>query len=145
MDGAAAALFFDSDIFWFELGEIDAGDGLAVDHEEDAVSGDEVGEDRAGFLALDDGIGGVDDGFEAAEALDALDDGWDGGVVCGGAASDSVGDVGQDAGGGLAKKDNHGSRSQDEGEQKGDERARGTTACGVLVVHDHWTLEAGGP
>ena len=74
-DGVAAVLASDVDVFGFELGEIDSGDGLAVDDEEDAVAGEEVGQDGAGSGAFDDGVHGVDDGFEAAEALDVLDDG----------------------------------------------------------------------
>jgi hypothetical protein len=101
---------------------------LAVDDEEDAVSGKEVGEDDAGFGALDDGVDGVDDGLEAAETLDALDDGGDGGVEDGGAAGDAVGDAGEVAGGGLADEDHHGGCSQNEREQKGEEGARGAAA-----------------
>ena len=77
MDGLAAVLVGDVDVFGLELREVDAGDGLAVDDEEDAVAGEQVGEDGGGFGAFDDGVDRVDDGFEAVEALDPLDDGGD--------------------------------------------------------------------
>lgn len=73
VDGLAVVV--DADVFGFELREIDAGDGLAVDDEEEAISGEEVWEDGAGFGAFDYGVDGVDDGFEAVEALNALDHG----------------------------------------------------------------------
>jgi len=72
VDGLSVVV--DADVFGFELREIDACDGLAVDYEEETVAGEEVGQDGTGFGAFDDGVDGVDDGFEAAEALDALDD-----------------------------------------------------------------------
>ena len=90
VDGACAVFLVDADVFGFELAEVDSGDGLAMDDEEDTVAGEEVGEDGAGFGAFDDGVDGVDDGLEAVEALDALDDGRDRGVVDGGAAGDAV-------------------------------------------------------
>ena len=65
VDGAGAAGLGYLDVLGFQLREIDSGYGLAVDYEEDAVSGEEVGEDGAGFVALDDGVDGVDDGLEA--------------------------------------------------------------------------------
>ncbi len=77
VDGAGAVLLVDADVFGLELAEIDASDGLAVDDEEDAVSGEQVGQDGARFGAFDDGVDGVDDGFETVEPLDALDDGRD--------------------------------------------------------------------
>jgi len=128
VDGTGAVLLVDADVFGLELGEVDASDGLAVDDEEDAVAGEEIGEDDAGFRAFDDGVGGVDDGLKAAEALDSLDDGGNGGVEGFGAAGDAVGDSGEDAGGGLAEEDHHGSRSEDEREQEGEEGARGAAA-----------------
>ena len=75
VDGFASVLVLDADVLGLELGEVDACDGLAVDDEKDAVAAEEVGEDGAGFGAFDDGVHGVDDGFEAAEALDMVDDG----------------------------------------------------------------------
>lgn len=123
MDGTSAVLLVDADVFGLELGEVDAGDGLSVDDEEDAVAGEEIGEDGAGFGAFDNGVGGVDDGLEAAETLDALDYGGNGSVVGGGAAGNTVGDVGEDAGGGLAEEDDHGGCSKDEREQEGEEGA----------------------
>ncbi len=84
----------DLDVLGFELGEIDAGDGLAVDDEQELVAGEDVGQQRAGALALDDGVERVDDGFEAAEALDLLDDGGGGEADGGGAAGDEGGDAG---------------------------------------------------
>ena len=128
MNGAGPVFLVDADVFGLELAEVDAGDGLAVDDEEEAVSGEQVGKDSAGFGTFDDGVDGVDDGLEAAETLDALDDGGDGGVEDGGAAGDAVGDPGEDAGGGLADEDHHGGRSQNEREQKGEEGARGAAA-----------------
>jgi len=73
VDGLAVVV--DADVFGLQLREIDAGDGLAVDDEEEAVAGEEVWEDGAGLGAFDYGVDGVDDGFEAVEALNALDDG----------------------------------------------------------------------
>jgi hypothetical protein len=95
VDGLAVVV--DADVFGFELREIDAGDGLAVDDEEEAVAGEEVWEDGAGLGAFDYGVDGVDDGFEAVEALDTLDDGGYGGVEGGGAAGDGGGDSSEDA------------------------------------------------
>ena len=65
------------DVFGFELGEIDSGDRLAVNDEEDAVAGEQIGQDGGGLGPFDDGIDRVDDSFEAGEALDLLDDGGD--------------------------------------------------------------------
>ena len=135
VDGACAAGLCDLDVFGFELGEIDAGDGLAVDDEEDAVAGEKVGEDGAGLAALDDGVHGVDDGFETVEALDLLDDGGDRGVEGGGASGDEGGDAGEDAGGGLTKEDAHGGGAKDEREEKGDEGSGGGAAGRVLSSH----------
>lgn len=45
VDGADTVVVVNVDVFGFELGEVDAGDGLAVDDEKDAVAGDEVGQD----------------------------------------------------------------------------------------------------
>ena len=128
-DGLAAVLAGDLDVFGFELGEVDSGDGLAVDDEEDAVAGEEVGEDGGGFGAFDDGVHGVDDGFEAAEALDLLDDSGDGGVEGGGAAGDGGGDAGHDAGGGLAEEDDDGGCSEDEAEKDEEEGPGGAAAA----------------
>ena len=65
-------VWVDADVFGAELGEIDAGDGLAVDDEEDAIAGEEVREDGAGLGTFDDGVERVDDGLEAGEALNLL-------------------------------------------------------------------------
>ena len=127
-------LSVDADVFGLELGEVDSGDGLAVDDEEDAVSGEKVGEDSGGFGAFDDGVDGVDDGFEAGEALDFLDDGGDGGVEGGGAAGDGGGDAGHDAGGGLAEEDDDGGGSEDQGEED-EEEGSGASASVVLGRH----------
>ena len=75
VDGVGGGV--DADVFGFELGEVDAGDGLAVNDEEDLVAGEGVGQDGRGAFAFDDGVEGVDDGLEAAEALDLLDDDGD--------------------------------------------------------------------
>ena len=122
------------------MGEIDAGDGLAVDDEEDAVAGEEVGEDGAGFVALDDGVDGVDDGLEAVEALDFLDDGGDGDVEGGGAAGDGGGDAGEEARGGVTDEDSHGGGAEDEREEEGYEGSGGSSAGGVLSRHGLWVL-----
>ncbi len=123
VDGLAAIV--DADVFGFELGEVDAGDRLAVDDEEEAVASEEVGEDGAGLGAFDDGIDGVDDGFKATEALDALDDGGNGCVVGGGAASDGGGDPGKNSGGGVADEDGQGGCAKDQREQDGEEGSGG--------------------
>lgn len=47
--GDADGLAVDADVFGAEFGEVDAGDGLAMDDEEEAVSGEEIGQDGAGF------------------------------------------------------------------------------------------------
>ena len=114
----------DADVFGFELVEIDSGDGLAVDDEEEAVSGEEVGEDLAGVGAFDDGVEGVDDGLETAEALDLFDDGGDGGVEGGLAAGDEGGDAAEGTGGGVVDEDAEGYRSDDEGEEEDEEPCR---------------------
>ena len=128
VDGLAAILVLDADVFGLQLGEIDSGDGLAVDDEEETVAGEEVGQDGAGFGAFDDGVDGVDDGLEAAESLDALDDGGNRGVVGGGAAGDGGCDACEDAGGGLAKEDGEGYRTKDQGEQDDKEGSGGAAA-----------------
>ena len=104
VDGLAAVLVFDADVFWFELSEIDSGDRLAVDDEEETVTGEEVRKDGAGFGAFDDGIDGVDDGFEAVETLDALHDRGNGGVEGSGTAGDCGGDAREDAARGVTDK-----------------------------------------
>src|SRR5580704_4660017 len=106
-------------VTWMELGEIDARDGLAMDDEEDAVAGEEVGQDDGGFAALDDGVDGVDDGLEAAEALDPLDDVRDGGVDGGGAAGDERGNTREEAGCGVAQEDDHCRGAKNERKQEG--------------------------
>ena len=73
----SAVLLGDADVFGFQLGQIDSGDRLAMDDEQDAVAGEQIGQHRGGFGAFDDGIDRVDDSFEAGEALDLLDDGGD--------------------------------------------------------------------
>ncbi len=135
VDGAACAGFGDANVFGLELGEVDAGDGLAVDDEEEAVSGEEVGEDLAGVGAFDHGVEGVDDGFEAAEALDLFDDGGDGGVEGDGAVSDEGGDAAEGAGGGVVDEYAEGDRSEDEGEEEDEAAAGGRTAIVVLGGH----------
>jgi len=104
VDGLAG----NADVFRVEFGEVDAGDGLAVDNEEDAVADEQVRENCAGFGAFDDGVDGVDDGFETVETLDLLHDCGNGGVEEGGAGDDAVGDVREDARGGVPEEDDHG-------------------------------------
>jgi hypothetical protein len=111
----------DADVFGLQLAEIDSGDGLSMDDEEETVAGEEVGEDGAGVSAFDDGIDGVDDGFEPVEALDALDDGGNGGVEGGGAAGDGCGDAGEGSGGGVADEEGEGCCSEDEREEDGED------------------------
>src|ERR1700733_5613687 len=124
----------DPHVLGLELGEIDSGDGLAVDDEEDAVSGEEVGQDGGGFGAFDDGVDRVDDCFQSREALDFLDDGGYGGVEGGGAAGDGGGNAGHDAGGGLAEEDDDADGSEDEGQENEDEGS-GASARVVLSRH----------
>jgi hypothetical protein len=133
VDGLAAV--GDADVFRFEPGEVDAGDGLAVDDEEEAIAGEQVGEDGGGFGAFDDGVDGVDDGFEAVEALDLLDDGRDGGVKRSGAAGDEAGEAGGDADGGLADEDDDSGSSEKEGEEEGEKGSGGAAAGAVLGRH----------
>ena len=64
----------DVDIVGLERFEIDAGDDLSVNQHEQAIAGEEVGENGIFLRAGDDLIHGVDDGFEAREALDVVDD-----------------------------------------------------------------------
>src|ERR1700733_10793483 len=123
----------DPHVLGLELGEIDSGDGLAVDDEEDAVSGEEVGQDGGGFGAFDDGVDRVDDCFQSREALDFLDDGGYGGVEGGGAAGDGGGNAGHDAGGGLAEEEDA-DGSEDEGQENEDEGS-GASARVVLSRH----------
>ena len=125
----------DADVFGAELGEIDAGDGLAVDDEEDAVSGEEVREDEAGFVAFDDGVERVDDGFETLQALDFPDDGGDTGVDGGGTAGDEGGETRGEACCGVAHEDDDGRGAEDDGQQHAEERAGGGTAGVVLGGH----------
>lgn len=128
VDGARAVVVVDVDVLGFELGEVDACDGLTVNDEEDAVAGDEVGKDRAGFGALDDGVDGVDDGFEAVEALDFIDDSGNGGVEGGGTGGDDIGYAGENASGGVADEEDHGRGAEKKREKKGDEGSGGAAA-----------------
>ena len=125
VDRLAAVLVGDADVFGFELREVDAGDGLAVNDEKNAVSGQQVRENHGGFGAFDDGIDRVDDRFQTGEALNLLDDSRDGGVEGGGAAGDGGCDSGENAGGGVADEDRQGHGSEDEREQNGEEGPRG--------------------
>lgn len=133
MDGLAPILVLDANVFGFELGEVDAGDGLPVNDEEDAVASEEIGKDGRGFGAFDNGVDRVDDGFEAVEALDSLDDSWYGGVEGGGAAGDGRGDAGEDAGGGVADEDGERGSSENEREQHGEEGSRGAAAARAVL------------
>jgi hypothetical protein len=133
VDGLAAV--GDADLFGFELGEIDARDGLAVDDEEQAVAGEEVREDGGGLRAFDDSVDRVDDGLEAVQALDLLNDGRDGGVEGGGAAGDKAGEAGGDADGGLADEDDDSGCPENESKQEGEEGSGGAAAGAVLGRH----------
>ena len=137
MDGAigGAVWVFDADVFGFEFGQVDAGDGLAVDDEEDAIGGEDVGEDGAGFVAFDDGVERVDDGFEAIEGLDVVDDGGDGLIEGGGARGDEGGQARGEAGGGVMEEKREGGGAEQEGEQEGKERGGGAAAGVVLGGH----------
>ncbi len=128
VDGLAAVLVFYADVFGFELAEIDSCDRLAVDDEEETVAGEEVGEDGTGFGAFDDGVDGVDDGFEAVETLNALDDGGDGCVEGGGTAGDCGGDTRENAGGGLTDKYSESDGAKDKREQDDEQGSGGAAA-----------------
>ena len=93
------------------------------------------GEDGAGFAAFDDGIKGVDDGFEAGEVLDFVDDYRDGGIEGSGAAGDEGGEAGGEAGGGVVEEEGEGGGAEDEGEEEGEERGGGASAGVVLGGH----------
>jgi len=123
VDGADAVVLGDAHVLRLEFGEVDAGNGLAVDDEEDAVAGDEVGQDGGGPGAFDDGVDGVDDGFEAVESLDLLDDGGDGGVDDDRPGGDGVGDAAGKTGAGAAQEDGHRDGSEDEREEDGEKGA----------------------
>ena len=127
-DGLAAVLVGDVDVLGLELGEVDAGDGLAVDDEKEAVAGEQVGEDGGGLGAFDYGVDRVDDGLESVEALDALDDGGDRGVEGSGAAGDGGGNSGHDAVGGVADEDDHRGGAEDKREQDDEEGTGGAAA-----------------
>jgi hypothetical protein len=135
VNGAAAVFLFDANVFGLELAEIDSGDGLAVDDEKKAVAREQVGEDGAGFGAFNDGVDGVDDGFEAVEPLDALDNSRNGGVVDSSAAGDTVCDVSEHASGGVADEDSKGGSAKDKREKKSNEGPGGATTRGVLGGH----------
>ena len=128
VDGLAAVLAFDADVFGFELAEVDSGDRLAVDDKEETVAGEEVGKDGAGFGAFDHGVNGVDDGFEAVETLNTLDDRGDGGVEGGGAAGDCGSDAREDAGRGMTDKYGECSGAKDERQQDDEEGSGGAAA-----------------
>lgn len=118
----------DVNILRFELSEVDARDGLAVYDQEEAVAGEQVGEDGAGFGAFDDGVDGVDDAFEAADVLDLLNDGRNGGVDGGGAAGDGSGDVAQESGCGVANKDGQEGGAEKKSEEEGKDGSGGAAA-----------------
>ena len=58
-----------------QAGEVDAGDDLAVDQHEQAISGQKVREDGIFLGAADHFVHGVNHGFQALQSLDAIDDG----------------------------------------------------------------------
>ena len=118
----------DADVFGFELGEVDTGDGLAVDDEQEAITGEEIGQDRTGMGAFDDGIDGIDDGFKAAKSLNSMDDGGNRGVEGGGAAGDGGGEAGKNAGCRVADEDCQSSGAQDQREQNDEEGSGGAAA-----------------
>jgi len=124
VDGLAT----DADVFGVKPGQVNAGDGLAVDNEEDAVADEQVRKNCAGFGAFDDGVDGVDDGFETVETLDLLHDCGDGGVEEGGAGDDAVGDVREDTRGGVPEEDDHGGGAQKECEKEGEDGSRRAAA-----------------
>ena len=121
-EGNVDGLVVDVDIFGPELGEVDTCDGLAMNDEQDAVAGKKIGQDGAGLRAFDDGVERIDDGFEAAEALDLLDDGGNRGIEGGrGASADGGGNAGENAGSSVAEEDNHTCGTEEQGEDEGDE------------------------
>ncbi len=133
LDAAHAAGLGHVDVLGLELAEVDAGDGLAMDDEQDFVHGEGVGQDGEGRGrddAFDDGIGRIDDGLQAGEALDLRDDDRDGGVV-GGARGDERGEARGDSGAGVAEEDDDAGGSEDERQKKGKERSGG--AAGVVL------------
>ena len=120
-DRAAGGGLGDLCVVGFHLAEVDAGDGLAVHDEEEAVAGEEVGEDGAGFVAFDDGVERVDDGFEAVELLDFFNDGGCGDVDGGGAAGDEGGDAAHGSVVGLAYEEAKSDGSENEREKESEE------------------------
>ena len=70
-DGVVA----DGDVLWLELAEVHAGDDFAMDDEEEAVTGEEFGEDGIFVFAGDDFVHGELNGFEALELLNLANDG----------------------------------------------------------------------
>ena len=100
VDGSAVqGVSVDGDVGGFELAEVDSGDDFAVGDEEELVAGEEVGQQGVLALALDDFVDGVDDGFEAGELADSVDDGGGGCVDGGAAASEKSGEAMENAGG----------------------------------------------
>jgi len=124
----------DGDVGGLELLEIDAGDDFAVSYEDELVADEEVGNVGALTLAFNDFVEGVDDRFEAGELADAFDDGGGGGVDCGGAAGDEVGEIAPEAGVGKVTKGGDGQEAQqDSGKKRGKEYAEDSTHGHDLV------------
>ncbi len=141
VDGALV-IGVDADVLRLELGQIDAGDGLAVDDEQQLVSGEEVGQERAGVGAFDDGIERVDDGFKAVKALDLLDHTGDGRCEGGIAAGDEGGQTAWPTRGGMAQEECQGDSSEHEREDEGEEGDGGASTGIVLGGHDGWMLRS---
>ncbi len=65
----------DQHVAGLHLAQIHAGYGLSVNHHQELVAGEDVGQVLAGAVTFDDLVHGVDNGFEAREPLNAGDDG----------------------------------------------------------------------
>jgi len=133
VDRAISCGVGDVNVFRPEEGEVDAGDGLAVDDQEDTISSEKIGEDGTGFVAFYDGVERVDDGLQAVEPLNLLDHRRDGGVEAGGPTRDESCSPGEQATGGMTDEDTHGSGTKDESKQEGDEGSGGGAAAGGVL------------
>jgi hypothetical protein len=92
------------DIAGLQIREVNSGDDFAVDHHEQAISSKKIREDTVFFGASDHLIHGVDDGFEALQFLDAIDDGGLGYVDVESSSGQARPGMGQQSAAGIARE-----------------------------------------
>ena len=124
----------DVDVVGLESCEVDAGDDVAMNEHEQAITGEKVGKNQVLFGAGDDFVHGIDDGFKPRQTLDAIDNGGlrgiddesaagDGGVEAADQAGPGVGGMKDDRG-----EDEKSGQGQDDDEENDEKGTRTGTA-----------------